>query len=243
MSLKNRSGKAIGPAVYEVGNVDGSSCDKATPAWVGFWEDGLRNAGYKPTDVRSCQIAGCPNTTENKGPTYIVGGHMYVKGKPKSMNYILPICKAHNGMKDLDCQNGVCMRYVRTKDTFIMPIVQAPCVQIEQDEVPLASMARLSTSDVKEISGTRARDALLNEPGAYIMCAKRNCSRCTIAKKSYVQHAARDKNPHYFVLEENDRDRFFDQLDPTFDANGGMFPIIIKVTAPRKYDDNTAAFI
>tara|TARA_B110001452_G_scaffold174456_1_gene146222 strand:- start:558 stop:1061 length:504 start_codon:yes stop_codon:yes gene_type:complete len=167
---------------------------------------------------------------------------MYVKGKSKSMNFILPICKAHNGQKDLDCQNGLCMRYVATKQTFIMPIVQAPCVHDEQDKVELA-MSHLATSDLKEVSGTRARDALLNEPGAYIMCAKRNCSRCVTAKKGYVQHAERSDDPHYYVLEEKDKDGFFDQLDRTFEKNGNMFPIIIHVDAPRKYTDVTRKFI
>lgn len=248
-----RDRPAIGPTSVEVANVSGSACDRSN-GWIRKWEDAVRAAGHNPGNMAHyCQIQGCVNSSlENpgrgyhaRGPQYIIGGHMYCKGKSKSINYILPICKAHNGMDDLDCRDNVCSRYLPTRETFLLPMMQAGCVEDEQAAGGglLGRMASSSLSSIKNVNSTRARDALNHERGAFIMCSKTRCPRCRVAKGAYESFADSSDFPCYIVDEEKDRDGLFDALDRTFAANDNMFPIIIQSGGDGSYRDVTSKFI
>ena len=97
-------------------------------------------------------------------------------------------------------------------------------------------MKSTGISEVKDINSTRARDALQNEPGTYIMCSKTHCSRCRHAMGPY-ESLADSGATCYKVDEKKDRCGLFNALG--FD----MYPMIIKSEGGGRYTAVTSRFI
>ncbi len=98
-------GEDVQRVQVHVANVEHSSFDKAN------WKDAWRRYSRMPWPSR-CQILGC-------GQDASLVAHIYVRGRPKGINWIVPTCDPHNHQRDLECGDNYCPTWVKTKPSVV----------------------------------------------------------------------------------------------------------------------------
>ena len=128
-------GHVFGPV--RVSNVRGSSCDRRRGGWKPFYAR-VTGVTYGPGAGVVCGIEGC-------GVPATCGGHVYVEGRKRGVvggrevpvNFLLPICAAHNRDLGMDCDGReVCPAPARARpDAVFVGIAEHSCVAARRVEL------------------------------------------------------------------------------------------------------------
>jgi len=226
--------------MFWVANVIWSSVDKGPRGgWIGMWEE---KVGRKRPST--CQIAGCEN-----GPS-LVGGHLHVRVSRDrthdSYNYILPTCRVHNQMKDLDCGGPTCPRHLKTRDTFMVRIREVSRLPRQRMNDPNCQRQKCFHPLVDPMSSLLTHDRIkMSDRTSLVIFVAEWCPACPKHWRRFCDLAQWDrKNNRYHVVvstDSNVQDPILDLVDGfrmAFSVGRGQqldFPL--RNMRPRKQTD------